>query len=1143
MGSASFMQEAFLGGEISQSAQGRVSHPLYRASLNIARNMIPVETGALQRRPGNLHCGVTKHGNPGRVITFDFQEATPYEMEFTDGFLRFWADGRRVTTNDTQPVTAISTANPAIVTTAAASGWPTGQHVVFANAPPLLQNRVFSITTTGATTFGLFDEMGSGPSIDGVPLGALPAGCTVSRVLEIATGYTGGTWSNLRSVQAETSTVLLNGAQPQILDVSHLPTETSFATFAMAPSDFLDGPYLDAIKGSYITSSDVSGVVTLTLSFQPYDAAIAYDIGAYVTSAGQGYRSLVAANQGNAPAASPTKWLAVNAGDPINGGAGFISADIGRLIRLLSQPALWVAATAYATGALVTYSDQDDVPGYWQATGAVTGTKPGTTTLWAPVSGASVALWTWGRILTISGAGLTVPDTAIGTLTGGGGLVAAFDGAPVKAFASAANHSQTITTYPAWFAYPYPLGYIVQDANGIYQLVANNVNGVPLNYGSPPSANPVYWANIGSTPNIAFGDYVGQHFTSATQIFSATITPPNDIGFTNTPSGPFLINLRAKSTAPASVTDGTLLGSTGPIPNTHTAIQIYSSDQVTAWHYIWIEIVSIFNQPMPDDGSHSFTCKHGIAQVQFFAPNIANGSVITAQIVGPALLYPATACRTWRLGVYGGTNGWPTNGTYIDERLWLAGVVGNRIDSSKTGDKFNFAPTAPSGAVADDNAISAVFGGPDVNDILWMAPEQQGIICGTQGGEWLVFAPGQGSMSPTNVDARRVTKVGCADIEPRRTDHTLVLAQKFQREIMEYFPDVYSGKFTAPSINERSKHLTVSGVQELAYQQELASIVWARIGNGNLVGTTYKRDSLTTSQGPNVAGAHLHALGDSRQIVSISVGGSHSGTLDALYMITRGGDGIHHVEVMTKLLDEGFNLTDVWQLDDAIAPTSFSLAAPTDSAPYGGVTINGLWMHNGKTVQAWLVGLDCGLSTGADGKPAIIDFLVTNGSIFVPFGDGVSAGSGSGLFTQALIQPYVTAGLPLPGCVGFTFTSDAQIVRPALAPESGTHSGPGFGKLRRAQQYAMQLYGAINGSIVVGMEFDPPGAAEPKMLPIDLRQKDAETPYTVLQPFTGVIRGPVEAENNFDNMLAWRITRPVPGWFVAVGEFLHTQDI
>jgi hypothetical protein len=145
--------------------------------------------------------------------------------------------------------------------------------------------------------------------------------------------------------------------------------------------------------------------------------------------------------------------------------------------------------------------------------------------------------------------------------------------------------------------------------------------------------------------------------------------------------------------------------------------------------------------------------------VQFYAPNIANGSVISVQIAGDPLLY-TNACRKWRLGLFGGSNGYPKCGTYDDNRIWLSGVIGNRVDSSKSGAFRNgalvldMAPTAPDGTVTDAHAISATFTAPDVNAIFWMEPDQQGILCGTQAGEWLVGPAAPGALSPLNIKAR-----------------------------------------------------------------------------------------------------------------------------------------------------------------------------------------------------------------------------------------------------------------------------------------------------------------------------------------------------------------------------------------------------
>jgi hypothetical protein len=65
----------------------------------------------------------------------------------------------------------------------------------------------------------------------------------------------------------------------------------------------------------------------------------------------------------------------VNAGDPINDGAGFTAADIGRLIRLFSEPPLWTATTSYSRRQIVAYEAAGEATGYYEATGAIS--RPG----------------------------------------------------------------------------------------------------------------------------------------------------------------------------------------------------------------------------------------------------------------------------------------------------------------------------------------------------------------------------------------------------------------------------------------------------------------------------------------------------------------------------------------------------------------------------------------------------------------------------------------------------------------------------------------------------------------------------------------------------------------------------------------------
>lgn len=1070
MADASYAVPHFLGGEISQFAQGRFDKPDYRTSLNVCFNSFPVEIGTWVRRPGTRDAGPTRGGAAGRVIKFDFEQASPYTLEFTDSYLRFRAGDALVTTNDVQAVVAISTANPAVVQTATANGWASSNTVIFQNlgtGMPLLQNRQFVMTVVDPTHFSLTDAL-TGATIDGATLGALPPGASVARVQELTTVYSLGSWANIRAVQAETTDILLApGVAPQALTVTQLPAAAVNATFAIAPAIFTDGPYLDPVDGSTITPSAVSGLVNLSLSFQAYSATTAYSKNAYVLSSSIGYKSLQDANLNHTPASSPTFWQVVSPSNAVNDGRGFLATDIGRPIRLYNPtPAsAWSGATTYNQGDLASATSIS----YRSLVSGNTNNAPATSPLFWEVYTPG---WTWGRITALSTSALISGGTGtnIGDMTQGGGLASAFDGSLVKSLATAASFQA----------------------------------GVPSFFGTRDT-------------------YVGKNYTGSPQaISSAIVTPSTDFGFVafgpNTYFTSTFVNLRGKATAPANAADGTLLGQATVVDRQKTSVTILSNDAVTTWNYVWIEVVATYGTY---DGSGG-TVYSAVAQAQFYNNSGAAGAGATVQILGGALSNTSTMTK-WRLGVYSDTTGYPTCGTYQEGRLWLGGAVPNRFDASvSNGIKkgtIDFAPTDQSGAVAASNAISYVLNSDSVNPIFWFQPDLQGIIIGTQAGEWLVQAPTAGPIAPNNIAARRVTKNGCANVEPRRTENTNVFVQRYGQKLMEYFADVYSGKFSAPNLADKAQHISRVGIAELAYQQAVTPIIWGRGADGSFFGITYKRDTLTTAQGPTYAAWHPHGLGSGRVVESICAGPSIGGNLDTLTMVTNDPvTNIRHVELLTDTPDESAALADAWFLDGAVAPAStLSNLTAIVGAPYGGMNLYGLWHLNGKTVSVFAGGLDCG------------DFIIANGACFVPYGDGVSAGTGGGLFTPDFVASFPN-GISI--VVGFTYTSDGQLVRPIAPADTGARNGPALGKIRRNHRYAMLLNNALGISV---------GASFSKLRPILFKQPNG-LPIQQLTTFSGVYEGTLEDDYSMDGMICWRITRPVPANIVAVQGFVQTQD-
>lgn len=1111
MANASYVQDSFTGGEKSQLAQGRITDKEYRTWMNVCVNGHPTEAGGWVRRSGTYFVGATRGGRPGRVIKFDFAQATPYTMEFTDGFIRFRAANVWATTNDSKTATSVSNANPAVVTMSAATGWSTGNTVVFddlGGSAPTLQNRQFLITVVDSTHFSIADAL-TGAGIDGSTIGVFN-GAIVSRIQEVVSPYFGKQWQLLRSLQAENSAVLLQASiPPQILVATPPPAGATdiTATFELSALSFLDGPYLDPFtNGVQAVPNGKSGTIILTLQFPAWSSTQAYQKGSFVTSSSVNYESLIDNNVGNTPVSSPSDWTPVSAGAAINNGQGFLGTDVGRMVRLFSEPVTWTSTGTFGQGAVVSYNPtgQPGAATYWTSLVAGnTGNVPGNDLTNWQLTPANAAIWSWGKITALV---KQIPQGSGSITATMGNFSAAFDGI-------ISQDSTTCCSTNSFFFF----------------------NGVP--------PNTIQFLSIDAL--------VGKNFTGSPQVIEAvTLFPATDFGFFNLAFGNVSgaqvgviasglhINLRASMTAPASASSGTLLAGTGTGQFSNVSatspgggpvdfggpITLISSDQTTAWNYVWIEMTG-FSQIQDFAGVNATVVMTAcVAEVQFFGPpgTLASGNAVNMEILGPPLLY-ANPCISWRLGAYNALTGYPTCGCYHQGRVWLAGAIDNRFDASASnglvGTTLNMAPTDQNGTVGAANAIDETVNSDGVNPIFWMEPDLQGVIMGTQAGEFLISAPSPGAITPTNIDANRVTRIGSAFVEPRKTDHTTVFVQRYAKKVMEYFTDVYSGKFSAPNLAKDTMHITKPLVAELAYTQANIPIVWGRNTDGSWWGATYKRDTLATSTGPTINGWHRHSLGSGRIVQSICAGPSVGGALDALTMVTLYPPlGIYYVEIMTDAVDEGDNLLQASYLDTAINPSSVvTTNVASANAPYGGLTINGLWHQNGFEVTPWLGGLDCG------------DYIVTNGSIFVPYGDGISAGTANGLFTAAYAATLSLSQM----LIGWSFTSQGQIVRPATPQESGARNGPAVGKKRRNHKLSAQLEGTG-----IGVSF---GTRFTNLFPAKFRQPN-DTALLGNQQFNGVYKDTITDNYSYDGMLCWQVTRPYPCNIANLGGFIETSD-
>ena len=200
------------------------------------------------------------------------------------------------------------------------------------------------------------------------------------------------------------------------------------------------------------------------------------------------------------------------------------------------------------------------------------------------------------------------------------------------------------------------------------------------------------------------------------------------------------------------------------------------------------------------------------------------------------------------------------------------------------------------------------------------------------------------------------------------------------------------------------------------------------------------------------------------------------------------------------------------------------------------VVFSGLFGLEGRTVDVFCVGLDCGSYV-----------VTTTGTVTVPF-----ASDPDGLFTIARIQSmnglsldwgplatkidvYVSGAVTtytVPACIGMTFTSKGQVLRPLAESEIKSSQGHGLGKKRRVHQVGVLLDEAIGVSF--GTTFDNVVAATFRDAAGDAMDNN--------NVFSGVYWDTVTDIPSYDGQVCWQITRPYPATIVSLTGFMQTEE-
>jgi len=248
----------FQAGELSPRLEGRIDLQKYSAGAQTLQNMLVFPQGGVTRRPGTQYAGSSKDGGKVRLINFEFSDTQAYVLEFGAGYIRFFKDGE-ILTEATKTITAITKANPAVVTSNG-HGFNDGDRVFIESVVGMVELNKREFTVAGKTT-NTFQLSG----VDSSAFTTYSSAGTAGKIVEVTTTY---------GVDSVTEIFEINHVQSAdvvfLAHKNHEPaklTRTTETSFTLADVAFIDGPYLDEnITTTTITSSANTGTVTLTAS-------------------------------------------------------------------------------------------------------------------------------------------------------------------------------------------------------------------------------------------------------------------------------------------------------------------------------------------------------------------------------------------------------------------------------------------------------------------------------------------------------------------------------------------------------------------------------------------------------------------------------------------------------------------------------------------------------------------------------------------------------------------------------------------------------------------------------------------------------------------------------------------------------------
>lgn len=288
---------------------------------------------------------------------------------------------------------------------------------------------------------------------------------------------------------------------------------------------------------------------------------------------------------------------------------------------------------------------------------------------------------------------------------------------------------------------------------------------------------------------------------------------------------------------------------------------------------------------------------------------IGGGGTTATATVTRRLPDSLTSVASWRWahGAFSTKYGWPNLVTIWGGRMVLIAdfdVLGSVV-GDYGGGQVNFATLTSSGTTAPDLAFRRTIATED--PALWVAGDRK-LIVGTASREIAVGAINSAlAVSGDNIAAEPQSFYGSVGVYPCQIASSTIFVQRGGRKLREVGYDFAKDRYIANNITVWSRHITKTGILQMAFQKEPEELLFCVRGDGQLAVHPHAPEQ-------DVKGFARIILGGGGKILSAVCITDQDGLNDELWaLIERGGE--KSIERMAKWRDDGDPIEDAFFVD------------------------------------------------------------------------------------------------------------------------------------------------------------------------------------------------------------------------------------